>query len=298
MAATTAAIEELLEGATSQVTTRTLDDARMGVAGASVNLFLYRDELVTYRDGTDPKGIAHILAELNYLVSTHPSDAADESLFSQRAYGAARAAIEGTPVLMASGGPDGPFQVRLTRTALTLDDLTSLWTASSVPLRLAFGVTASFALTVGNPTFIPGTIDDVVAKATAGLVVVFGGTDIAAKAVAADSVAMDLGQPILEVALDQVVSKYIAETEQNLARLFDAAEDKEVILFLDEADALFGRRTDTPDAHDRYADVEVGAVLDLFTRAPGIVILGLRGAAAEELERRASVWVRFPPEEG
>jgi hypothetical protein len=292
--ATTAALEQLIEGATPLVTTRTPDVAGVGLNGASVNVFLYRDALVTYRDGGDPRGTGHILVELNYLVSTHAGDDADTNLLSQRAYGAARATIERNPVLTVQVDPGGPVQVRLTTTSLTLDDLTSLWIASTAPLRLSFGVTAAIALRADDPSSIAGTLGDVVRNAGPGVLVAFSGSDAPSKSAAAKAVATDIGQPIVQVALDQIVSKYIGETEQNLQRLFDSAETADFVLFFDEADALFGRRTVVRDSHDRYADVEVDPILDLLSRAPGVVIFGLAETGAE-LGARTSVEVRFPP---
>ena len=295
IAATTAALEQLIIGATPQATTRTPDAARVGIDGASVNVFLYRDGLVAYRDGGDPRGTGHILVELNYLVSAHPGDEADTDLLSQRAYGAARATIQRNPVLTVLVDST-PLQVRLTTTALTLDELTSLWIASTAPLRLSFGVTAALALRADDPASIAGTIGDVVTRAGPGVLVAFTGSDASAKSDAVKSIADDLGQPIIQVALDQVVSKYISETEQNLAKLFDSAESKDFVLFFDEADALFGRRTDVSDSHDRYAGVEVEPILDLLSRAPGLVIFGV-GDTGAWLATRVSVEVRFPPDE-
>lgn len=66
---------------------------------------------------------------------------------------------------------------------------------------------------------------------------------------------------MFRIDLSRVVSKYIGETEKNLSRLFDKAEDKSWVLFFDEADALFGKRTDIRDAHDKYANQEVAYLL-------------------------------------
>jgi len=78
---------------------------------------------------------------------------------------------------------------------------------------------------------------------------------------------------VYRVALSQVVSKYIGETEKNLAKIFDAAANKNWILFFDEADALFGKRTDVKDAHDKYANQEISYLLQRIENFPGIVIL-------------------------
>jgi len=297
IAATPNALAQLLAATTAHVTARTPDAARAGVLGASVNLFLYRDHLVAYREGSDPRGTTRFVVELDYLVSSHPADEADADLLSQRAHGAARAAIESSPVIEITVGSDGPTQVRLTTTPLTIDDLTSLWLASTTPLRLSFGVTASFVLAADDPSPLPGSIRDVVTRATAGLLVVFRGIDPRDRADAVATVAEDLGQRVVQVSLDEVVSKYIGETEKNLATLFARAEDKDFVLFFDEADALFGRRSGEPDGHDRYADVEAGPILELLAAAPGIVVIGLQDAPGAELASRTAVEVRFPPDE-
>src|SRR5262245_43791773 len=82
-----------------------------------------------------------------------------------------------------------------------------------------------------------------------------------------------LGLSIYRVDLATIVSKYISETEQNLRQLFDAADDEGVILFLDEADALFGKRSQVKDSHDRYANIEVSYLLDRLKEFKGIAIL-------------------------
>jgi ATPase family associated with various cellular activities (AAA) len=297
IAATTAALSQLLTTATTQVTARTPDVARAGVLGASVNLFLYRDELIAYRDGSDPTGVARSLVELHYLVSSHAADEPDANALSQRAHGAARAAIETNPVIEVSVGSGGPMQVRLTTTSLTIHESTSLWIASRTPLRLSFGVIASFGLNPDDRLPLTTDVHDVVMRATAGLLVVFRGIDAAARASAAATVAAELGQPVLQVGLDEVVSKYIGETEKNLATLFNRAEAKAFVLFFDEADALFGRRSSEPEGHDAYVGVEVGPILDLLAAAPGVVVIGLRDAVGEDLASRAAIEVRFPPDD-
>jgi len=92
------------------------------------------------------------------------------------------------------------------------------------------------------------------------------------------------------------VSDFIGETEQNLKRLFDSAENSGAVLLLDEADELFGRRTGVRDAHDRYADVETAHLLDVFATAPGIVIVAVADPRDSELLRRATATVHFPDE--
>ncbi len=80
-------------------------------------------------------------------------------------------------------------------------------------------------------------------------------------------------QDLYRVDLSLVVSKYIGETEKNLAQVFSVAQDKNWILFFDEADALFGKRTDVKDAHDRYANLETAYFLERIEQFPGIVLI-------------------------
>lgn len=99
-----------------------------------------------------------------------------------------------------------------------------------------------------------------------------------------------------------MVSKYIGETEKNLSRLFDKAENKNWVLFFDEADALFGKRTDIRDAHDKYANQEVAYLLQRIESYNGLVILATnqRGNIDEAFVRRFQTIIHFPmprPEE-
>jgi len=93
-----------------------------------------------------------------------------------------------------------------------------------------------------------------------------------------------------------VVSKYIGETEKNLSRLFDAAEDGGTILFFDEADALFGRRTEVKDSHDRYANIETNYLLQRIESFRGLAILAtnFKRALDPAFLRRLQFVVQFP----
>jgi SpoVK/Ycf46/Vps4 family AAA+-type ATPase len=102
-----------------------------------------------------------------------------------------------------------------------------------------------------------------------GPVVLFSGRDAAARTAGAAGLARAWRRDLVRVDVANVVSKYIGETEKNLARIFDAAEKSNSVLFFDEADALFGRRSEVKDAHDRYANL-VRRRLRTFD---GIVIL-------------------------
>lgn len=110
------------------------------------------------------------------------------------------------------------------------------------------------------------------------------------------------GKAVFRIDLSRVVSKYIGETEKNLSRLFDKAENKNWILFFDEADALFGKRTDIRDAHDKYANQEVAYLLQRIESYNGLVILATnqRGNIDDAFARRFQTIIHFPiprPEE-
>jgi hypothetical protein len=107
----------------------------------------------------------------------------------------------------------------------------------------------------------------------AGLAVMFAGAPGTGKTMAAEVLAGELDLPLYRVDLSQVVDKYIGETEKNLRRVFDACETSDLVVLFDEADALFGRRTQVRDAHDRYANLEVSYLLSRMERAKGLTIL-------------------------
>jgi hypothetical protein len=104
------------------------------------------------------------------------------------------------------------------------------------------------------------------------------------------------GKDVFRIDLSRVVSKYIGETEKNLSHLFDKAADKNWILFFDEADALFGKRTDIRDAHDKYANQEVAYLLQRIESYNGLVILATnqRGNIDDAFTRRFQAVIHFP----
>ncbi|WP_350282067.1 ATP-binding protein [Nitrosomonas sp.] len=106
-----------------------------------------------------------------------------------------------------------------------------------------------------------------------GCAVLFVGPSGTGKTMAASVVANELGLDMYRVDLSGVVSKYIGETEKNLERIFTAAAQSEVVLFIDEADALFGKRSEVKDAHDRYANIEVSYLLQKMEEHKGVVVL-------------------------
>jgi len=129
-----------------------------------------------------------------------------------------------------------------------------------------------------------------------GISALFTGASGTGKTMAAEVLASELGLDLYRIDLSQVVSKYIGETEKNLARLFDAAEGGGVVLLFDEADALFGKRSEVRDSHDRYANIEVSYLLQRMEAYEGLAILttNLKGALDPAFMRRVRFVVPFP----
>ena len=113
---------------------------------------------------------------------------------------------------------------------------------------------------------------------------------------AAEVLAHELQLNLYRIDLSAVVSKYIGETEKNLRRLFDAAEDGGAILFFDEADALFGKRSEVKDSHDRYANIEINYLLQRMEAYRGLAILAtnMKSALDTAFLRRLRFIVHFP----
>ncbi|MCU7727331.1 ATP-binding protein [Actinoplanes sp. KI2] len=133
-----------------------------------------------------------------------------------------------------------------------------------------------------------------------GVVALFAGPSGTGKTLAAEVVAGELGLDLYKVDLSAVVSKYIGETEKNLERIFGAAAAGDLVLFFDEADALFGKRSEVSDAHDRYANIEVAYLLQRLETYDGLVVLAtnLQRNIDAAFSRRISVAIDFvPPEE-
>jgi hypothetical protein len=129
-----------------------------------------------------------------------------------------------------------------------------------------------------------------------GLTCLFSGPPGTGKTFAARCVAAALRLNLYRIDLSQVVSKYIGETEKALAQVFDEAEAGHGVLFFDEADALFGKRSEVKDAHDRYANIEVGYLLQRIETFDGILILAtnLRNNIDPAFLRRIQFLVDFP----
>ena len=133
-------------------------------------------------------------------------------------------------------------------------------------------------------------------SASPGITVLFAGESGTGKTLAAEVIANDLALALYKIDLSTVVSKYIGETEKNLSLVFNAAEASNAVLFFDEADALFGKRSEVKDAHDRYANLEVAYLLQQLEAYEGIAILAtnLRQNLDEAFTRRLSFMVDFP----
>ena len=129
-----------------------------------------------------------------------------------------------------------------------------------------------------------------------GISVLFAGPPGTGKTMAAEILAIKLDLPMYRIDLSQVVNKYIGETEKNLKRVFDAADVSDMILFFDEADSLFGRRTEVSDAHDRYANLEISYLLERMERFKGLAILATnrKKDLDEAFLRRLRYIVDFP----
>jgi SpoVK/Ycf46/Vps4 family AAA+-type ATPase len=129
-----------------------------------------------------------------------------------------------------------------------------------------------------------------------GQVALFAGASGTGKTLAAGLIAGRLGVDAYQIDLSAVVSKYIGETEKHLARLFDAAEAAGALLFFDEADALFGKRSEVRDAHDRFANIETSYLLQRLDAYDGVIVLAsnFRRNMDEAFVRRMQFVVDFP----
>jgi len=133
-------------------------------------------------------------------------------------------------------------------------------------------------------------------KTSAGVTVLFAGPPGTGKTMAAEVLTNDLGLDLYKLDLSTVVSKYIGETEKNLGKIFDEAQSSSAVLFFDEADAIFGKRSEVKDSHDRYANMEVSYLLQRMEQYDGVTILAtnLRANMDEAFTRRMQFIVDFP----
>jgi hypothetical protein len=129
-----------------------------------------------------------------------------------------------------------------------------------------------------------------------GITVLFVGESGTGKTMAAEVLANELHLDLYRIDLSNVINKYIGETEKNLKKIFDAAENGGAILLFDEADALFGKRSDVKDSHDRYSNIEVSYLLQRMEAYRGLAILttNMKSALDKAFMRRIRFVVQFP----
>ncbi|MCD4696819.1 MAG: ATP-binding protein [Bacteroidales bacterium] len=129
-----------------------------------------------------------------------------------------------------------------------------------------------------------------------GMSVLFTGKNNSEKLSAAAYMANKLNLKLYQIDLSQVVSKYIGETEKNLDRVFDDAKESNAVLFFDEADALFGKRSEVKDSHDRYANIEISYLLQKTELYEGILILSsnFKNNVGEAFISRCYSIIHFP----
>ncbi len=129
-----------------------------------------------------------------------------------------------------------------------------------------------------------------------GISALFAGASGTGKTMAAEVLANELRLDLYRIDLSQVVSKYIGETEKNLRRVFDAAEEGGALLLFDEADALFGKRSEVKDSHDRYANIEISYLLQRMEAYRGLAVLttNMKNALDPAFMRRLRFVVQFP----
>lgn len=129
-----------------------------------------------------------------------------------------------------------------------------------------------------------------------GITVLFSGPNGTGKMMAAEVIANELFLNLYYIDLSVVVSEYIGETEKNLREIFDAAEESESILFFDEADALFGKRSEVKDNHDRYANIETNYLLQRMESYNGLTIISTNTPEIidQAIVRRFKFIVNFP----
>ncbi|MGB1253450.1 MAG: ATP-binding protein [Candidatus Promineifilaceae bacterium] len=129
-----------------------------------------------------------------------------------------------------------------------------------------------------------------------GLNALFAGEPGTGKTMSAEIIANELGLDMYKIDLSMVVSKYIGETEKNISKIFDEAATSNAILFFDEADSIFGKRSEVKDSHDRHANIEVSYLLQRMETFDGVVILAtnLRSNIDEAFTRRLHFAIQFP----
>ena len=162
-----------------------------------------------------------------------------------------------------------------------------------------------FKKRVNPPTKVQSLLDNLInnelkSSSLSGVRILFTtGSSGTGKTLAASYLATRLSLPLYRVDLASITSKYIGETEKNLSKVFAKAENKDWILFFDEADALFGKRTSVSDAHDKFANQEAGYLLQRIEDYEGLVILASnrKDSFEEEFTRRLKITATIQTDE-
>jgi hypothetical protein len=174
------------------------------------------------------------------------------------------------------------------------------WTDIVLPQDTIYLLKEIVATVRGRPTVLDRWGVGAKLASSRGVTALFTGPPGTGKTMAAEVIAAELKLDLYKIDLSTVVSKYIGETEKNLERIFTEAETSNAILFFDEADALFGKRSEVRDSHDRYANIEISYLLQRMEAYDGVTILATNlGANLDEaFKRRLQFAVDFPfPEE-
>ncbi|MCW5808464.1 MAG: ATP-binding protein [Deltaproteobacteria bacterium] len=181
-------------------------------------------------------------------------------------------------------------------TAATRVERLATWSQVVLPSDIQDSLTDLIARFKHRRTVYESWQFDRAVTTSRGVVALFAGGPGTGKTMVAGAIANDLGVDLYRVDLSRIVSKWIGETEQNLARLFDAAEDAHAIILFDEADSLFARRTKVQSSVDRYANLEVNYLLQRLDTFEGIAILTTNFGSAIDpaFSRRLTMRVTFP----
>jgi SpoVK/Ycf46/Vps4 family AAA+-type ATPase len=181
----------------------------------------------------------------------------------------------------------------LSRTPATTDELTTL--ARKIEPRADLQLRSLSVNQIAILNDVSQRARDTSGQRGNPTLVFFTGAGSADQTDAAEALANDLKKDLYRVDLNMVVSKYVGETEKNLARLFRAAEAAGAILFFEEADALFAKRSETKDSHDRYANIEINYLLQRLETYDGLAILATNSEdAIEKVRDRLHLVVEFP----
>lgn len=187
------------------------------------------------------------------------------------------------------------IDARLGNVATRVERLAT-WSQVILPTDIQDSLTELIARIKHRRTVFETWRFDRVVTTSRGVVALFAGGPGTGKTLVAGAIANDLGVDLYRVDLSRIVSKWIGETEQNLAKLFDAAEDAHAIILFDEADSLFAKRTKVQSSVDRYANLEVNYLLQRLDSFDGIAILTTNfGSAIDRaFSRRLTVRITFP----